>query len=244
MGLYKTKGVVLRTRDYGEADRIVIIYTEEAGKVPAVAKGARRPRCRLRGVTQNFVLAEYLLFSSKSLDTISQGESIEAFAPLREDLTRMAYASYFAELVDKFTLERARAPELFHLLVEVFTMLCAHVQPEVVARWGELRLMTLLGYAPHLDSCVRCGHTISEGVFLPGEGGVAHYHCSPGTEYTLSQGALASLRSLADMSGQGVLNLRLGPQVELQLRLALRSHLAQHISGELKSLDFLLSVID
>jgi DNA repair protein RecO (recombination protein O) len=243
LALYRTDGIVLRTWDLGEADRVAVILTEEEGKIPAVAKGARRPRCRLRSVSQNFVLAHYLMYSGRSLDTISQGELKSSFAPLRDELVKMAYASYMAELVDKFTVERAKAPEIFYLLLQVFDVASKHDYLEVIARWFEIRLMTLLGYSPHLDTCVRCGHTVNEGVFLPEDGGIAHSSCAPRAEYPLSQAALACMRSLASMSVLGVMNLRISKQVELQMRLALRAHIAQNLTSELKSLDFLLSVI-
>ena len=102
MGLYHCEGIVLRTRLFGEADRIVTLLTKEKGKIEAVARGVRRPRNRLVGVTQQFSYLRGLIFTGKDLDQLSQAELIKSFAPLRDDLLKMAYATWWAELLDTF----------------------------------------------------------------------------------------------------------------------------------------------
>ncbi|OUM94737.1 MAG: DNA repair protein RecO [Firmicutes bacterium ZCTH02-B6] len=155
--MYKAEGVVLRTRSLGEADKIVTFFTHTRGKVEAVARGARRPRSRLLGPTQLFTYGRYLLFEGKNLDTVSQGEIVQSFRPLREDLDRMAYASYAAELVDRSTEPGDRHEGLFPLLVAVLELLAASDELPLVMRYFELRLLGELGYRPNLSGCIRCG---------------------------------------------------------------------------------------
>jgi len=71
MALYKTEGIVIRTRNLGEADRIITLYTRDRGKVEGVARGSRRARSRLMGATQLFTYGHYLMYSGRSLDTMS-----------------------------------------------------------------------------------------------------------------------------------------------------------------------------
>ncbi len=157
MSLYKAEAVVLRSRNLGEADKIVTLFTYERGKVDAVAKGVRRPRSRLLGVTQLFTHGRYMLYERKSLDTISQGEIVRSFLPLREDLYRMAHASYMAELIDQTTELNDRHPQLFPLLLMTMEMLATGQQLALTTRYFELQLMQQLGFRPHLADCVRCG---------------------------------------------------------------------------------------
>src|SRR5690606_36846968 len=89
MALYKAEAVVLRSRSLGEADKIVTLFTYERGKVEAVARGVRRPRSRLLGVTQLFIHGRFLPYERKSLDTISQGEIVRSFLPLDRKSTRL-----------------------------------------------------------------------------------------------------------------------------------------------------------
>lgn len=157
MALYKAQGVVLRTRNLGEADKIVTLFTYERGKADAVARGVRRPRSQFVGVTQAFTHGHYLLYRGKSLDTIRQGEIVTSFGALREDLHKMAYASYIAELVDRTTELNDAHPDLFVLLLTVLQLLVADEEAEMTTRYFELQLLTQLGFRPHLDGCVRCG---------------------------------------------------------------------------------------
>ena len=176
MTLYRVEGLVLRSRELGEADRLVTLYTRTEGKVRAVARGSRRPRSRLMGATQPFCHGRYLLLSGRDLDTISQAELVgHGLRPLREDLTRMTLASLAAELVDALVEERAACEPLFEALLGTWQELArqgeAHL--EAVVWWFELRLVDLLGYGPALDACAGCGRLLGHerAVFSPKEGG-------------------------------------------------------------------------
>ncbi|MBO8142072.1 MAG: DNA repair protein RecO [Firmicutes bacterium] len=157
MAVYKAEGIVLRARNLGEADKILTLFTPARGKVEAVARGARRARSRLMGATQLFTHGRYLLFEGKELDSLSQGEIIHSFRPLREDLERMAHASYAVELVDRSTEPGDRHDRLFLLLSAVLGLLATGSDLALVSRYFELRLLEELGYRPHLSSCIRCG---------------------------------------------------------------------------------------
>ena len=94
MPVYKVNAVVLRRTDLGETDRILRLLTKEAGKVDAVAKGARRGMSRLSGATELFTFSRMLLAVGKSLDIVSQCEIRETFPALRDDLSHLARATY------------------------------------------------------------------------------------------------------------------------------------------------------
>src|SRR5690554_5933659 len=102
MNLYRSEGIILRSRPLGEADKILTMLTRDKGKVEVVARGARRPRSRLVGAAQPFSYLKVLFFSGKSLHQLSQAQIIKSFAPLRDDLTHMTYAAYWTELIDTF----------------------------------------------------------------------------------------------------------------------------------------------
>jgi DNA repair protein RecO (recombination protein O) len=171
---YKVEGIVLKSRNFGEADRILTILDRDLGKLEGVAKGARRTRSVLRGPCQPFSHNLFFLWQGRTLDGISQCEVIESFARLRDDLLKLAAASYMAELVDDVARERDPSPEVFDLLLGSFRWLetadATPVGVTHVLRSFDLRLLGLAGFAPVLDACATCGTPI-EG--WAGSGGVA-----------------------------------------------------------------------
>jgi DNA repair protein RecO (recombination protein O) len=156
MPVYKAEAIVLRRHNLGEADRIVTLLTREQGKVGVVAKGARKPKSRFAGRLELFTHLRALLAVGRSLDVVSQVEVLDAFAPIRQDLTRLGYASLAAEVIDRATVERQAAPELFGLLRDALQLI-RDDDPERAALWCLAQALAHSGYGPVLDRCVVCG---------------------------------------------------------------------------------------
>ncbi|HEX3048801.1 MAG TPA: DNA repair protein RecO [Bacillota bacterium] len=179
MALYRTNAIVLRTRNFGEADRVVVLFSEELGKFEAIVKGARRQRSRFLGSTLAFSYIRAMLLSGKSLDTLSQAELVHSFSKLREDLIKLAYASFWVELVDGFVPERQEAKEIFRFLLAAFIVLEKSSDPVILNLAFEIRLLNYLGYQPQIDSCTSCGAILEEPMFFSAEaGGVVCSACS------------------------------------------------------------------
>src|SRR5258707_7868292 len=117
MPSYNARALVLHRSDLGENDRILTLYTREKGKLNAVARGARRGVSRLSGATELFILEKLQIAAGRNLDIIMQCEIEMSFSGLRTDLQKLARATYFCELLDRFTGDRdaASSPELFDL---------------------------------------------------------------------------------------------------------------------------------
>jgi DNA repair protein RecO (recombination protein O) len=128
MGIYKAEAIVLRSMVYKEADRILTLFTREEGKVSAIARGVRKTTSRLRGAVQLFSHTHLVLYSGRSLDTVSQGDAEEHFSYLEQDLERFSTASYCAELVDRLTQAREQQPKVFFLLLSAWR------QPDIIFR--------------------------------------------------------------------------------------------------------------
>src|SRR5579862_3611183 len=99
MPTYTADSLVLHRLNLGENDRILTLYTREHGKLSAVAKGARRATSRLVGATELFTQARVLLATGRSLDILTQCEIRASFPALRNDLERLARATYLCELL-------------------------------------------------------------------------------------------------------------------------------------------------
>ncbi|HEY8477940.1 MAG TPA: DNA repair protein RecO [Chloroflexota bacterium] len=181
--VYRTEGIVLKRSDYGEADRLVTLFTPIHGKLRAIAKGVRRPTSRMSGSLELFCHSDFLLAVGRELDVVAQGESLHPFRRLREDFWLAGHAHWVAELADHMTVER-NAPEarpLFDLLLETLHALDAGCPPEMVVRFFEVQLLRLLGYGLQLARCLHCDAVIVPGpnFFSRHLGGVLCPNCGP-----------------------------------------------------------------
>lgn len=179
MGVYQNNVIVLRSRNLGEADRILVLLGEDSGKFEAVVKGARRQRSRFVGNTLPFNYLKAQFFPGKGLDSLSQAELIHPFVKLREDLVKLAYASYWVEMVDGFLPEKAEAKEVFRFLLAAFVVLEQTVDPILLNMAFETRLLNYLGYQPQLNCCVGCGSVAEQISFSAIAGGVICRECGP-----------------------------------------------------------------
>lgn len=173
MAIYRTRALVLRTRNFGEADRVLVLFSEDYGKFEAVVKGARRQRSRFIGNTLAFNFIKAMLLTGKSLDTLSQAELVHSFSQFREDLTKLAYASYWVELIDGFIPERQEANEIFRFLLASFIVLEKTPDPAVLNMAFELRLLDYLGYQPQIANCVGCGKPFQHDMAFSAQAGGA-----------------------------------------------------------------------
>src|SRR5512147_531639 len=98
----KVEAVVLRHSDWGEADRLLGLYSREQGKLRAVAKGARKLRSRKAGHLEPFTRVSLLMARGRDFWIVTQAETVDAYLPLRDDLVRTSYAGYVVELLDRF----------------------------------------------------------------------------------------------------------------------------------------------
>lgn len=246
MSLYKCEGIVLRTRNLGEADRVITLYTLEKGKLEGVARGARRPRSRLMGGTQLFTHGLYMLFSGRSLDSVSQVEIKRSFAPLREELTPLAYCSYMAELFDVIVMPGEPSEELFQLLQESFVLMEeARVDAGVVLRRFELGLMSVLGYQPHLHSCVRCGGEVGADIRLSvAEGGLLCRSCwgVDSAALPLTRATVEWMKRLPRTPAARLGALRLSSAESRLLESACRAYVDYRLARPLKSVSFMASL--
>jgi DNA repair protein RecO (recombination protein O) len=125
--LYRTEAIVLRRSDFGEADRLLTLYTPEWGKLRVIAKGVRKPTSRKSGHLELFTHSRLLVAKGRNLDIVTQAETLHSFRALREDLLRTGWAYYAAELLDRFVEEGIEDRPLFNLFLATLGWLCEDV---------------------------------------------------------------------------------------------------------------------
>lgn len=158
---FRASAVVLRHSDWGEADRLLTLYTRERGFVRALAKGARKVTSRKAGHLEPFTHVTIQLAKGRDLLIVTQVETIDAFLPLRDDLIKTGYASYIVELLLRFSYEEEGAnPSVFRLLVETLGRIETEADAWLPVRYYEMRLLDAVGFRPHLFECANCGREI------------------------------------------------------------------------------------
>ena len=250
--LYRVQAVVLRRTDHGEADRLLTLFTLDRGKIRANAKGARKPSSRKGGHVELFTHVDLMLAKGQQIDVVTQADTIDAFSALRGNLDRVSYAYYLAELVDRFSEEGTENRPVFDLLVHALGRLGDEAaNPELLARFFELRLLQYVGYRPQLFSCVNCGKSIEpvENFFSAEAGGVIDPDCVETQRdkiagrakdaQTISLNALKVLRYLQTREWNSVHGLKLNADVLAEVEALLERYIVHHLERNLKSIEFL-----
>lgn len=160
--LNKWEGIVIRTIPYGESNKIVTLFTEEAGKITMMARGAKKPRSKLAAVTQPFTHGIYLMRKGRGMGTLSQGEPVESMRFIREDLEATAYASYIVEIIDRLTDENAHINGVYMLLKEALHAINEEYDAEAITLFVEWKMLRVGGIHPFLHGCASCQATDGE----------------------------------------------------------------------------------
>ena len=241
--LYRSEGIVLRRQDFGEADRLLTLFTPDHGKIRVIAKGARKPASRKAGHVELFMRSKMLFASGRNLDLLTQVELIDAYRSLREDLVLVTYASHMVELLDRFTVENDSHPELYQLLVDGLAWLEDTRDLLLTTRYYELRLLSLVGFEPSLFRCVGCDSVLKpeDQFFSPEMGGMLCPTCRPVDERAMpiSLAALKVLRYMQTRPYETVRVLQVRRSLHTELETIMLHYLQHLLERRLQSADFL-----
>lgn len=148
MDSYKTEGIVLKRINFGEADKIITLFTKHHGKVVCLAKGVRRLTSRKRGNLEIFSRVKFFAVRGKSMDIVTETELIESFSDWRGDLKKVTVAYQLCEIVDKLTAEKSEQEEVFTLLSSYLGKLEQAENYESYVDYFGGNILKILGYWP------------------------------------------------------------------------------------------------
>ncbi|GIK77411.1 MAG: DNA repair protein RecO [Thermoleophilia bacterium] len=187
-GSFKTEGVVLRSIRYGEADRILHLYTAERGRVNAIAKGSRRPRSRFGGRLEPFFRLDLMLHEGRSeLCTVTGAATVDGYPALRADGDAIDAAARGCDAVLRLLDSAEPNRAAYGLLCRYLALLdrgagadgadAAGADRHAVGLAFRLKLLLASGFAPELGSCARCGEREGIVSFSGAAGGVVCGSC-------------------------------------------------------------------
>ncbi|MDD2431057.1 MAG: DNA repair protein RecO [Firmicutes bacterium] len=225
--MFWCQGIVIKTKPMKEADRIVVLYTKERGKLGTVAKGSRRPNNRLASLVQPFTKGRFLLSDPTSgLKDISQGIIIESNQDLREDLLKLAATNYFLELVDSSVETEDPDLEVYQSLLLGLKLIKLATDLELSLRYLEYRLLSVLGWNLQMQNCTSCGKDLMKEddlKFSPVQGGLTCVECRFGDEISLSVKTRAVLLSFDRLQPKALIKLKLDKKDKDELEKILRN---------------------
>ncbi len=177
METFKVEGIILQTTDFGDANRVVTLFTEEFGKLDVNAYGCRRAKSPFSGVMQMFNHISAELSRGSKVDTVRDADIVHFYPAITADLERLAYASLFFEIVNRMTLPKFPEKPVFDLLKRFLPFLNDR-NPKIAALMGACQFMQFSGIQLNFDHCVHCNKKIEGDAYisLP-DGGAVCQNC-------------------------------------------------------------------
>ncbi len=197
MPTYRDEAVVLRTHKLGEADRIVTMLTRAHGKVRAVAKGVRRTASKFGARLEPFMVADVQLYEGRSLDIVTQAESLGAYgADIAGDYASFTAANAMVETADRLTETEGSAQQYVLLIGALRSLSRGEHEASLTLDSYLLRALSLAGWAPSFDVCARCGDPGEHSAVVVQLGGVVCRSCAPTGAPVVGRDVIALLSAL------------------------------------------------
>lgn len=153
----KVRGLVIRTADIKEADRLITLFTEEEGVITAVAKGARSMKSRQMASTTQFCYGEYVLYRKGDYYWVKEAFLIESFFDIRASLEGLALAAYFCEILTDVATAQPEGELLRLALNSLYAIAGGTADLDKIKAVFEIRTAAILGFSPDIVACHRCG---------------------------------------------------------------------------------------
>jgi DNA repair protein RecO (recombination protein O) len=242
MAAEKTQAIVLKVVEFSETSCVVTLFTEDFGKVGALAKGARRPKGPFEGAIDllAFIRIVFLRKSSDSLDLLTEAKLERRFRSAQRNLARLHAGYYVAELLTELTERGDPHPALFQAAEGTLLALDSGAPlAETIVRFETVALREV-GHLPSLDACVVCGRPVTGSGRVPFDmtaGGVLCENCRPGRRgvVSVSGQVIDALRAMgAEGSAGASPSQSIAPAIHGELRAVLNNYFAHLVGHRLR----------
>ncbi|MBU5321467.1 MAG: DNA repair protein RecO [Sarcina ventriculi] len=241
MSLTKVNGVVIKTQEYKENDKLLWIFTQELGKISVIAKGAKKSKNKLFSVTTPFCYGDYLVFKGKNLYSLSEGKIRKSFQSFLDNLEKLTYASYICELIDICIEDNEKNSYLYKECITCLYLLNTDaIDYETLIRAFELKILKATGYGLNLDNCVSCKEKIQNSNYLDLAyfGGVCE-KCRRERGIYIDKATFASLKFLNNTTLDKVYKLHLSDDTKSEIYKITHYIISSVYSRKPKSLEML-----
>ena len=241
---FVTCGLVLRETVTRDADKILTVLTPDRGRLSVIARGARRKGSRVAAACQLLAYSEMTLYEKGRWTMLDAADTIELFDGLRQDLTALSLAAYFAELTE--AVSDGSGDVLPLLLNALYALSALKKPPQLVKPAFQFRLMALAGYEPMADGCALCGAPEPENPMLDVVHGVVHCgRCQEkgGLSLPLTTAGLAALRYVLYGDPRRLYSFSLPPEGLRALNHAADAYVSAQLERSFRTLDYYKTIL-
>lgn len=241
---FVTCGLVLRETVTRDADKILTVLTPDRGRLSVIARGARRKGSRVAAACQLLAYSEMTLYEKGRWTMLDAADTIELFDGLRQDLTALSLAAYFAELTE--AVSDGSGDVLPMLLNALYALSALKKPPQLVKPAFQFRLMALAGYEPMADGCALCGAPEPENPMLDVVHGVVHCgKCREkgGLSLPLTASGLAALRYVLYGDPRRLYSFSLPPEGLRALNHAADAYVSAQLERSFRTLDYYKTIL-
>lgn len=248
MPSYRTKGVVLKRRPLGEADRIITFFTEELGLCQGVAKGLRRTKSKMAGSLETFSNVDLQLYGKAGRDllTVTGATTLDTFQVIRDDLYKTAYGALVLESVAELTPPREAHPAVYQALVAYCRVLEQTKRPIRLSYLFMLQVIAARGFTPLTETCCLCGREAGTGImgWSARSGGIICSTCKKERPVgqTISEELWKAINSGLTTNVEELDKIPVGKKEQEQMIEIIESWLHMHIERPLRAEQFIESM--
>lgn len=243
---YTTKAIILQGRNFGESDKIMVAFTKERGRVDFYARGVRKMKSKNRALVQPFTYSELDLSEGKNMDYLNQGVLIDSFASIRGDFDKIIECSYLAEYLIQVLHPQDPYVELcYQFLLTLNYMDKKKPETNIAAISFLIKSFSLLGYAPLLDCCARCGKPVDKKHsfnYIASEGSLVCTDCGIQEGFTLDYRLLDYYHILEDLDLKVDHNILQDKLLLMKMEVLVELMMTQILEREHKSSAFLKKI--
>lgn len=241
--LYREEGIIIRSTDYGESNKIIVLFTPTYGKISLMARGAKKSKSRLFAAIQLFTHGEYMYYQSRAgqMGTLNQAEILANHHLLRDDLHMTAYSAYLVELTDRLIGEQEGGAYLFSQLQAGLDTIEQGKDMQIIARIYELHMLAAAGYAPSFRQCVVCEEEANEPVLSIAQGGAVCRKCRHGASdiQRVSDATFKLLQLFQRFDLRRLGSINVSQQTKTELKQILYDLMDCHVHTQWKSRNFI-----
>ena len=240
MSIHKTEAIVLNRRDFRETSTIADFFTRDFGKISGLLKGIRDDPAKFATNLEIFSHNEIIFYRKRnsSLHLVSQADKMNNFDNIRQDIVRTGLGCFMMELLGAIMPQEDKNEDIFDLAMNCLRELEVTRNHDKIMTIFKIKMLSLSGFKPHLDSCVTCGgRVLGLSKFSLMLGGLLCPKCYPkdNTARSIFRGTVASILHIEKNDFRNNLNLGMNPQIKKELELILNAFLNFHLERELKS---------